>query len=1083
MSTGSLDLNSYNDSDGNDVTGAGDIVFSGLHAEEDLTAVFRTLGLGTTGETFQSCLETSLTSTIRASNKDEGVTLHRGTLRISDDAILKIANSSYSGGNYLAKNGTLTELSNGGSLNIDRDATFESDANLRISQAAMTAGRDFKSSGYAFLREGTLNIGRDAVLNGGGWIELQHGSSVTAGDSVKVQNESNVTFTGNGNTLSATGDIVFEEGSFLDQYGGTGSTLQAPSVSMTGTEILLTPQNDGYALTVDGNLGLAGSSIWITSEGLQDKSSADGFDLKGIDVTGTLAVSGAATINLNSAFENRKGALTLFRVNADSDFSGTVEDWTCQLWKEGTYDAATNSWGEDTFTPLKNGELTAAYLTDGKWGILLKLGGGDSPTPGDEDIYVPYGTNEAISSLDKKVHLLGGTLDVTGLPQDTPLTNQVLVEGTDGLLVMNEGQTLVLTGNLTGKNKIGYDIDGVDGGSAGGVAIGSSGGSLNSGAVDLGGETYNIASLNVRGGMAGIEETASLGHDGTSIIVGSSSGRGETSAALINDGSIRGNSLTVNSDGSVTNNNILNVADITLNSQSALANTGNLTAEEITVAEGALLRNAGSLEGNITLLGNMSNSGQTTGMILVQQGASLSGGGIFDSVTVRQGGRLNIQGAASFNGLTLEEGSGMAFSVNGTTPAGARMSAEETYSHATVGNLSLTGTPTIEVHIGSGLIASGAESFTLNLLQAAEIAGDAALNQQLLLTGETGLLENGGVLDWNPETGLLTFSGKLNTAAASGLAGQDAALLADTLWSSVSSVASFARTANEQGRIAGVRSSRLWGAGLGYFTSMSSEGTLSGFSYKGGGYAVGADVAASKNAVVGAAFGQMFGTHRSDNSLLSDKQRSFMFALYGNVRQELARGQELNLSGYFSYGNVDHTARTHVGGSRQTPGRASWDDNVYAFGLLADWNVRTGDTFTVAPFTGITCMYGSQGPIEETFNGGSRSFGNGGLQSWSIPVGVTLKSVCGLGNGQVLLPELSVAYVGDIARRASYTRTQAAGQSVTGRGHAPGRHALMTRAGLGWQINRNWQAGAWYTLEVRSGQTNQSVNLNASYSF
>ena len=1084
VSTGSLDLNYYKDSDGNDVTGAGDIVFSGLHAEEDLTAVFRTLGLGTTGETFQSCLETSLTSTIRASNKDEGVTLHRGTLRISDDAILKIANSSYSGGNYLAKNGTLTELSNGGSLNIDRDATFESDANLRISQAAMTAGRDFKSSGYAFLREGTLNIGRDAVLNGGGWIELQHGSSVTAGDSVKVQNESNVTFTGNGNTLSATGDIVFEEGSFLDQYGGTGSTLQAPSVSMTGTEILLTPQNDGYALTVDGNLGLAGSSIWITSEGLQDKSSADGFDLKGIDVTGTLAVSGAATINLNSAFENRKGALTLFRVNADSDFSGTVEDWTCQLWKEGTYDAATNSWGEDTFTPLKNGELTAAYLTDGKWGILQKLGGGDSPTPGDEDIYVPYGTNEAISSLDKKVHLLGGTLDVTGLPQDTPLTNQVLVEGTDGLLVMNKGQTLVLTGNLTGKNKIGYDIDGVDGGSAGGVAIGSSGGSLNSGAVDLGGETYNIASLNVRGGMAGIEETASLGHDGTSIIVGSSSGRGETSAALINDGSIRGNSLTVNSDGSVTNNNILNVADITLNSQSALANTGNLTAEEITVAEGALLRNAGSLEGNITLLGNMSNSGQTTGMILVQQGASLSGGGIFDSVTVRQGGRLNIQGAASFNGLTLEEGSGMAFSVNGTTPAGARMSAEETYSHATVGNLSLTGTPTIEVHIGSGLIASGAESFTLNLLQAAEIAGDAALNQQLLLTGETGLLENGGVLDWNPETGLLTFSGKLNTAAASGLAGQDAALLADTLWSSVSSVASFARTANEQGRIAGVRSSRLWGAGLGYFTSMSSEGTLSGFSYKGGGYAVGADVAASKNAVVGAAFGQMFGTHRSDNSLLSDKQRSFMFALYGNVRQELARGQELNLSGYFSYGNVDHTARTHVGGSRQTPGRASWDDNVYAFGLLADWNVRTGDTFTVAPFTGITCMYGSQGPIEETFNGGSRSFGNGGgLQSWSIPVGVTLKSVCGLGNGQVLLPELSVAYVGDIARRASYTRTQAAGQSVTGRGHAPGRHALMTRAGLGWQINRNWQAGAWYTLEVRSGQTNQSVNLNASYSF
>ncbi len=47
-----------------------------------------------------------------------------------------------------------------------------------------------------------------------------------------------------------------------------------------------------------------------------------------------------------------------------------------------------------------------------------------------------------------------------------------------------------------------------------------------------------------------------------------------------------------------------------------------------------------------------------------------------------------------------------------------------------------------------------------------------------------------------------------------------------------------------------------------------------------------------------------------------------MFALYGNLRKELARGHELNLSGYFSYGSVDHTARTHVGGSQQTPGRA-----------------------------------------------------------------------------------------------------------------------------------------------------------------
>lgn len=1075
-------LNRYEDSDGNTVTGSGAIVFSGLHAEEELKNIFETLGLDSTGENFQNCLKESLTSSMKIGGN---LTLHGGSLSISAGAILNILNGDFSGGNYIAKTDSLTELFNNGTLNIDRDATFESGADLRITQATMTAGRNFTSSGYACLsQEGTLDIVGNTVLKDGGRIEFQSGSSLTAGGKFTVREGSAVEFTGSDNKLTAQ-EIVFEQGSYLDHYRGTGSTLEAQSVTMTGADLRLRPQNDGYALTVDANLSLTDSTIWLSLENLDDASF--NYGANGIDVTGTLSVSGSITINLSNEYANltseENNSLTLFQLNGEigDNFTDNISDWTLQSWTE-TYDAGTQTW-INTFNPLENAELTTTILSGGKWGVILKLEEGSTPTPGEDDIYVRTGEEKSITDLSKRVHLLGGTLDATGIPQNTPLTNQTIIEGTDGLLVMNEDQSLILTGNLTGKKGIGYDIDGTGGNSAGGVAIGSSNGSLNSSAVDLSGERYNIAALNVRSGLADIKETASLGHENTVITVGSSRNSGETNASLINNGTIQGSSLTVNSDGSVTNNKTLNVANINLNSQSALANTGDLAAEQITVAKDALLNNSGSLEGNVTLQGRMSNSGQTTGMVLVQNGGILSGGGSFESVTVRQGGRLKIQGAASFNGLTFEEGSGMAFSVNGTTPFSAGMNAADTYSHATVGTLSIAGTPSIEVHVGSGLIAAGSESFTLNLLQAAEITGNAALEQQLHLTGETGLLEDGGVLDWNPETGLLTFSGKLNVAAATGLAGRDAALLADTLWSSASSVASFARTANEQGKMAGNRSSRLWGAGLGYFTSMSSMDSLSGFSYQGGGYAVGTDVALGKDAVAGAAFGQMFGTHKSSDSLLSDKQRSFMFALYGNLRKELARGHELNLSGYFSYGSVDHTARTHVGGSQQTPGRARWDDNVYAFGLLADWDIKAGDAFTVSPFTGITYMYGTQGPIEETFDGGSRSFGNGGLQSWSIPVGITLKSVCGLGNGQALLPELSVAYVGDIARRNPYTRTWTAGQSVTGRGHAPGRNALMTRAGLDWQISRNWQAGAYYTLEVRSGQTNQSVNLNVSYSF
>lgn len=1079
-------LNLYEDSEGNSVTGTGAIVFSGLHAEDDLKGIFQTLGLDTSDEAFQSCLTESLTSSITG---EGDFTLQGGSLNVTDGAILNILKKKNFNFNYLAKAGSITELFNNGVLNIKGSATFECDGNsyayLNISSGgAMKASGDFTSSGYTKIDEGTLDIGGNTVLKDGGRIEFQSGSSLTTGDKFTVREGSSVEFTGSDSKLTAH-EIVFEQGSYLDHYRGTGSILKAQSVTMTGAELWFTPQSDGYALTVDANLSLTNSTIWLSPENLDSASFIYGSN--GIDVTGTLAVSGSTTINLSSEYENWEGSLTLYRLSGETDgsnFTGSISDWMLQTWTE-TYDAGTQTW-IDTFNPLKNAELTTTILSGGKWGVILKLEGGSTPTPGEDDIYIHTGEEKSITDLSKHIHLQGGTLDATGIPRNTPLTNQI-VEGTDGLLVMNGDQSLILTGNLTGKKGIGYDIDGTDGNSAGGVAIGSSNGSLNSSTVDLSGERYNIASLNVRSGLVSIKETASLGHENTVITVGSSRNSGKTNTSLINDGSIQGSFLTVNSNGSVTNNKTLNVANIDLNSQSALANTGDLTAEQITVAKDALLNNSGSLEGNVTLLGKMSNSGQTTGLVLVQNGGCLSGNGVFTSVTVSEGGSLATgnggnPGAPVYTNLTLEDGSSLTFSVDGGTPATNGRSG--TYSQATVTTLTINGAPIVGVNIGTGVITSETDSFTLTLLNAENVAGDGAFTTDAFtLTGDTALLEEGSTLLWDPVSGTLSFTGKVNAGHASLQAGNDASLIADTLWSSVSSVVSFARTAVSQSRLSGNGSSRHWVSGLGYFTSMSSANTFSGFSYKGGGYAVGSDFTPGSNFTVGAAFGQMFGTHKSNDNLLSDKQRALMLAFYGNCRKELGCENTLDVSGYFTYGSVDHTAGTHVGGSLQTPGRARWDDNVYTFGILADWNIRVSNTLSVSPFTGITYMYGTQGAIDESFVGGFRRFEEGGMQAWSIPVGVTFKSVCELANGQALLPELSVAYVGDIARRNPTVRTRATGLDATGRGHSPGRNALMVRAGMGWQINKAWTAGTYYTLEVRSGQTNQSVNLNVTYNF
>lgn len=76
-------LNRYEDSDGNTVTGSGAIVFSGLHAEEELKNIFVTLGLDSTGENFQNCLKESLTSSMKIGGN---LTLHGGSLSISAGA-------------------------------------------------------------------------------------------------------------------------------------------------------------------------------------------------------------------------------------------------------------------------------------------------------------------------------------------------------------------------------------------------------------------------------------------------------------------------------------------------------------------------------------------------------------------------------------------------------------------------------------------------------------------------------------------------------------------------------------------------------------------------------------------------------------------------------------------------------------------------------------------------------------------------------------------------------------------------------------------------------------------------------------
>lgn len=112
--------------------------------------------------------------------------------------------------------------------------------------------------------------------------------------------------------------------------------------------------------------------------------------------------------------------------------------------------------------------------------------------------------------------------------------------------------------------------------------------------------------------------------------------------------------------------------------------------------------------------------------------------------------------------------------------------------------------------------------------------------------------------------------------------------------------------------------------------NVSSATGASGFDYKGGGYAVGLDYAWTKNWISGAAFGQTFGSFHSADKQFKADQDGLMLALYQRYHRDLLRGNSVDIDGYFTYGRMDNDADGTLGGR---PATASWNDDVYGFGL------------------------------------------------------------------------------------------------------------------------------------------------------
>ena len=838
------------------------------------------------------------------------------------------------------------------------------------------------------------------------------------------------------------------------------STIGVSTVTVTGwTSIAL----NGYGYDTDtpctaymnGNLELRGGRLGIKSEQhFHWENDPMTYRMGEILVYGnmTLAVSGNIRISGATPVLYEVGHYTegensewnqvgLDRFNNGIDISAPL--FTCSSINEDglkllepylyldVYDSEYEeySW----YKPLLDKEYYAVAGGDGLVYIYLGDAGAPAIPPGaiqvgkDQEVQLGAAA-DSTPSTSKPVYLQpGGKADASLLTDDL-LNNQVMM-GTGGELVTTDQQTMTLTGS----GSVNYSIvAAVSTDPAAGLVI-------KNGNLKLSGSTYASNAVTVESGVVTISSATTLGLDASSSEVDV-----EDAAKLTNFGTIAAK-VTAGNGSTVLNEKIIK--------------------GDVVLGQGSVLTNNGTLEGDLTAEGKVTGSGTFADTTLYST-ASLHVG--------------NSPGYQKHTSLTLNRGATLSFSVDGIQKADAGKHGAGTYSSLKTGTLTInpgTGTVTVLVDVTMGIVAAGGDDFTLTLLDVDDIVNSNAEESDFTLEVKdtAGLLEEGTSLTY--ANGEMKLQGAVSKAALAALMDSNSANVANTMWASANAVQEMVRTAENQFLVGMPGQTTFWGAGLGSFMDVGGK---QGFSSHAGGYAVGMQHAFTEKFRAGFAFGQMFGNFQSDDNQLKADQKALVPMLTAQYVTKTGKMSSVTVSGHVAYGMVENEADTY---QAATAGHAKWDDEVLNIGARVAWNVNLGDHVTVSFFTGLNYQSVDQDSFTETFTGGEREYRDGSMSSLSVPLGITLRGIYEMEGTNIFAPELTLAYIGDVARDNPEVRTSVYGFNRVGKGTDFGRSAFTLSVGANWMFDSNWSIGAFYTLEARDEQLNQSLNAALRYSF
>ncbi len=325
-----------------------------------------------------------------------------------------------------------------------------------------------------------------------------------------------------------------------------------------------------------------------------------------------------------------------------------------------------------------------------------------------------------------------------------------------------------------------------------------------------------------------------------------------------------------------------------------------------------------------------------------------------------------------------------------------------------------------------------------------------------------------------------------NPAALTDLAGPSGEAVANTILSAANSVGAFSDAIMAEVRMPRQGDHRLWGVMLAEGDRVNREGDRSGYHYNGGGYTVGYDHNIGKRTYVGVALGQMYGVYTATHTYLHDRQTANMVGVYGHTDWNAGKSgdNKVNWDCFFTYGRVHNKARGSVYYDRSLVASGSWDTDVFKAGTTLSYDFNLDETTRITPYIGLTLTYADEEDV--TLKNGTSGFvyKDGSYTNLTMPVGVRFAKIYDMGKNGTVIPQLSVAYLADLARNDAAVKAEVTRGVISKiKGVTPGRNGVMAEVGTTWVINPQWTTGLFYTVEHRRRDTDHTVHAHVSYGF